>query len=86
MGFILICGILYEQGLKGREGQYQQLKEQWMALQKERQESLIFQQNLKLQINSQSDLAWLELVLMKNLGLVPDNQQKIFFSEMDDQQ
>lgn len=32
-----------------------------------------------LEINSQSDPAWVELMLMKNLGLVPEGQIKVFF-------
>ncbi|MFI5343984.1 MAG: hypothetical protein ACHQUC_07170 [Chlamydiales bacterium] len=79
IAFILACAILYEQGLKEREGHYQLLKEQLISLQLEKQKSLKLQQNLQLQINSQSDMDWLELTLMKGLGLVPDNQQKVYF-------
>jgi hypothetical protein len=45
------------------------------------QKSLLLQQkeDLLLQINSQSDPAWIQLVLMKGLGLVPEGQQKVYF-------
>lgn len=79
IAFILVCAILYEQGLKKREVHYQQLKEQLLSLQFEKQKSLKLQQSLQLQINSQSDMDWLELTLMKGLGLVPENEQKVFF-------
>ncbi len=79
IAFILICAILYEQGLKGRETSFQQLKEQQASLFLEKQKSLERQQYFEQQINSQSDLAWLELTLMKGLGLVPENDQKVFF-------
>lgn len=79
IAFILICAIIYEHGLKKRDTLYQQLTEQWLSLQKEKQEALHHQQNLQLQINSQSDLAWVELTLMKGLGLVPEGQQKVYF-------
>ena len=79
IAFMLLCGIIYEQGLKQRNTLYQQLTEQYSTLLQEKQEVLHQQQNLQLQINSQSDLAWVELTLMKGLGLVPEGQQKIYF-------
>lgn len=79
IAFILICAILYEHGLKERDTLYLQLTDQWLSLQKEKQAALFKQQNLQLQINSQSDLAWIELTLMKGLGLVPEGQQKVYF-------
>lgn len=79
IAFVLACAILYEQGLKERDTLYQQLAEQWLNLQKEKQEALRHQQNLQLQINSQSDLAWVELTLTKGLGLVPEGQKKVYF-------
>lgn len=79
IAFVLMSGIVYEQGLKKRNSLYKHLNEQSLALQYQRQEALEQQQNLQLQINSQSDLAWVELTLMKGLGLVPEGQQKVYF-------
>ncbi|MFI0435879.1 MAG: hypothetical protein ACH350_09195 [Parachlamydiaceae bacterium] len=81
IAFIMICSVFYEQGLKSKDSLCQQLTDQWISLQKEKEEALLQQQNLKLQINSQSDLAWIELTLMKGLGLVPEGQQKIYFQQ-----
>ncbi len=83
IAFIFACVILYEHGLKTREQLYQQLNEQLVKLQHEKQQALKQQVNLQLQINSQSDLAWIELTLMKGLGLVPEDQQKIYFFPSD---
>lgn len=77
--FLLLCAILYEQGIKETNRHYQQLNEQQIALQIEKQKALEKQQDLKCQINSQSDLAWIELTLMKGLGLVPEGEQKVYF-------
>lgn len=79
LAFVFACAIIYEQGLKNRDHLYQQLTEQRSALLQEKQEALRQQENLQLQINSQSDLAWVELTLMKGLGLVPEGQQKVYF-------
>lgn len=79
IAFMLVCAVLYEHGLKKRETIYQQLTAQRLDLQREKQIALLKQQNLQRQINSQSDLAWIELTLMKELGVVPEGQQKIYF-------
>ncbi len=79
VAFLLLCAILYEQGLKERNHHYQQLNDQRIALQIEKQKAMKKQQDLKWQINSQSDLAWIELTLMKGLGLVPEGEQKVYF-------
>lgn len=79
IAFVIACTIIYEQGLKNRDALYQQLTEQLMSLQKEKQAAMYHQQNLQLQINSQSDVAWVELTLMKGLGLVPEGQRKVYF-------
>ncbi len=45
----------------------------------QKEELLVEHEDLVLQIQSQSDPAWIQLTLMKGLGLVPDGQMKIFF-------
>lgn len=79
IAFAIVCVMFYEQGLKKRNTLYQQLAQQWLSLQKEKEEALHQQQDLQLQINSQSDLAWIELTLMKGLGLVPEGHKKVYF-------
>lgn len=79
LAFMFASAIIYEHGLKERESLYQQLTEELFALQQQKKYALQQQQNLQLQINSQSDLTWIELTLMKELGLVPEGQQKIYF-------
>lgn len=79
LAFILICVILYEQGLKQRDSLYRQLTQKQKELDHDKIEALLKQQNLQLQVNSQADLAWIELTLMKGLGVVPEGQQKVYF-------
>ena len=81
IAFVFGCSILYEQGLKERNHLYQQLTDHLRVLQQEKQYALELQENLKLQIKSQSDLEWIELTLMKGLGLVPEGQKKVYFYE-----
>ena len=77
--FILFCYMLYEQGLRTRNRDFDKLSVQLEMLQKEKKELLAKQEELLLQINSQSDPAWVELTLMKGLGLVPEGATKFYF-------
>ena len=77
--FILFCYMLYEQGLRTRNRDFNKLKPQLEILQLEKKELLAKQEDLLLQINSQSDPAWVELTLMKGLGLIPEGAAKFYF-------
>ncbi|KIC72515.1 hypothetical protein [Candidatus Protochlamydia amoebophila] len=85
IAFLLLCAILYESGLKKKNHDFLLLNKQLIILQNEKQKALQKQQDLKWQINSQSDLAWIELTLMKGLGLVPEGKKKVFFYPPDNQ-
>lgn len=79
--FILVCYLCYEEGIKKRDQDYSKLHAQFLELQKEKEIASAKQQDLLLQINSQSDPDWVELTLMKGLGLVPEGQIKVFFTD-----
>ncbi len=82
--FLFACLIFYERSLQERELLYQKLTEQLAMLQADKQKALFTQQNLRMQIDSQNDPVWLELTLLRVLGLVPEDQQKIYFSSSPD--
>lgn len=77
--FTIFCYLAYEQGLIKRNKDFDKLHAQYVELQKENKRCLALQEKLLLQINSQSDVEWVELTLMKGLGLVPDGQTKVVF-------
>lgn len=77
--FILGCYICYEQGLRKREADFVKLQQHFQDLQQEKVLAIRQQENLLMQINSQSDPDWVELTLMKGLGLVPEGQTKVLF-------
>lgn len=81
MLFILCCYYGYEQGLARRNLDFFKLQNQLQNLQREEQATSNLQQKLMQQINSQSDPEWLELVLMKGLGVTPEGQIKVLFTE-----
>ncbi len=58
-----------------------ELKEHLDLLTREKESAQRTQEDLILQMNSQSDPAWVELVLKRRLGLVPEGQLKVYFYE-----
>lgn len=79
IGVMLICAIVYERSLQDREVEYQKLRSRLLQLEDSKKSALAKQKDLKLRINSQGDLAWLELTLIKGLGLTPEDQRKVYF-------
>ncbi len=78
--FMLFCYMLYEHGMRVRATDYVKLETLLTELRMEQQSAKKLQENLLLQMNSQSDPAWVELTLIKGLGLVPEGQTKIYFT------
>ncbi|MGZ3633530.1 MAG: hypothetical protein ACXU9U_05020 [Parachlamydiaceae bacterium] len=79
--FALLCFICYEQEVKAWKAQYKILSLRLGELQNERKIALRLKTELKEQIQSQNDPEWIELVLMNKLGLVPEGQKKVIFTE-----
>lgn len=77
--FSLSCFAALEQGTKKITMAYTLLDEQLTLLENEKKQALLIQENLLLQIASQTDPAWVELLLIKGLGVVPEGQTKVFF-------
>lgn len=76
---LLLCFGFYEHEHKKRQEISSILTAQKNELQNKKINALERHDSLLMQINSQTDPAWIELVLMKKLGLVPEGQTKIFF-------
>lgn len=77
--FTLGCYLCYEQGLQKKEFDFIKLQMQYAELQKKKKTLQMQQENFQRQLNSQDDPAWIELVLMNVLGLVPEGQTKVLF-------
>lgn len=75
----LFCVICLEYALQARENEYKELQSERISLQLQRDQAVLLHASLQQEINSQTDPAWIELVLMKKLGLVPEGQKKIIF-------
>lgn len=77
--FLALSSLFYFRGMEGKEAAYRELRYRLAALEKEKVLASEEQEELKLQIKSQSDPAWIEMVLMKGLGVVPEGQVKVYF-------
>ncbi|NDD57692.1 MAG: hypothetical protein EBZ47_00345 [Chlamydiae bacterium] len=75
------CFILYTKGMHKKNLDCWDLRSRIYQLHLEKDTSLQMQQELQLQIASQNDPGWIELTLMKQLGVVPEGQRKIYFKK-----
>jgi len=78
--FISFCGFMYFNSVGKKNEVLAVLDRHLDALHDEKASLLEEKEDMLLQINSQSDPAWIQLTLMKGLGLVPEGQLKVYFS------
>ncbi len=77
--FFLLCCFAYDQAAQLKTREEEKLRGKLHFLRAEKDQALENQENLKLQIASQEDESFIELTLMRRLGLVPEGQTKIHF-------
>lgn len=79
--FFALCYLLYSHGIEKKKGAVRELKARLFALEEEKKHALEEREDLLLQINSQSDPSWIQMTLMKGLGMVPEGQVKVYFKK-----
>jgi len=79
--FFLLCLFAYDHAMEKRREEEEILRKKLASLQKESKVASDERDYLLRQIDSQSDPFWIELTLMKGLGLVPEGQKKILFTK-----
>ena len=75
------CYVLYSHGTQKKNRDVAELKERLYDLESKRQCVLEIKEDLELQIRSQSDPEWIQMTLMKGLGVVPEGQTKVYFKK-----
>lgn len=78
--FALFCYVCYERGVKIRNNDFSKLSQQYEKLVIAKNEATKKQVRLIGEIKSQNDPEWIELTLMKSLGLVPEGYTKVLFT------
>lgn len=72
--------LLYVNGMQKKRSMMRTLNMRCDDLEEERSAALERNRNLQQQIESQNDPAWVEITLMRELGLVPEGKTKVYFS------
>ena len=76
---ILVAGFGFNIAVKKRNVAICEMMDKYSSLKKEKEIMISQRDDLKLKSLSQSDPAWIEMVLMKELGVVPENKIKVHF-------
>ena len=77
--FVVLSSVIYLSAMRQKEHAYKEMAARLHSLENEKALVLAERQDLLLQIKSQTDPAWVEMVLKRNLGLVPEGQVKVYF-------
>lgn len=81
VAFVFTCLFSYSYAAKKKMEVYTTLSDRYQTLGQLKKTAWEDREDLMQQINSQSDPLWVQLILMKVLGLVPEGQIKIHFYE-----
>ncbi len=79
--FWIACFIFYSQAMHKKSMVCSELKGKIRDLESLKVFTAVEYEDLALQIQSQNDLDWIEMVLKKNLGVVSEGQMKVYFKK-----
>ncbi len=82
--FFSLSFLVYLGAMQKKKKAESELKARFEALGQEKQALLEIQEELKLQIQSQNDPEWIQLTLMKEIGVVPEGQVKVYFEKQEE--
>ena len=77
--FSSLCAAIYFQSMHNWRANRAELLNRYHEMQKEKVMTIQEQEELALRLQSESDPAWIETVLMKELGVVPEGWIKVHF-------
>lgn len=79
--FVLTVSLLYKKSVHAKVSLHQTLYERRCDLERQKNKALTDKEELLLKLSSQSDPHWVEMTLMRGLGVVPEGQTKVLFVE-----
>ena len=77
--FVSLCAFFYVRGMQKKKEIFFQLDSKIKHLELQREIAMHKREDLQLHLESQCDPAWIEMLLMKKLGVVPEGQVKVYF-------
>ncbi len=78
--FCSLVGLLYLHALKNRNAALSEISFRLEEMEKECCMVLQEKEDLQLRIASQGDPAWIEMILMREIGVVPEGWIKVHFT------
>jgi hypothetical protein len=81
LAFCCLAAIVYLHAMKQRNVALAELQFRFSEMEKEKRLAVQDKEDLALRITSQSDPAWIELVLLRELGVVPEGFVKVHFKK-----
>ena len=79
MTFCLSASFVYSQSIKKKNSLLSEYHFRLQEMEKEKRFVCLEKEHLQLKIASQSDPAWIEMILMRDLGVVPEGFLKVHF-------
>ncbi len=79
MAFCLVTSFVYAQSMKKKKSLFAELTFRLDEMEKERKWACLEKEHLQLKIASQDDPSWIEMILMRDLGVVPEGYLKVHF-------
>lgn len=79
--FCVMTGLVYFHCLKGKKSAVLNLHARLVEMENEKLFALQKKEDLQLRIASQNDLGWIEMILMRDLGVVPEGFLKVHFKK-----
>ncbi len=79
--FLGAVSLLYFHGMRQKEIELEEAAARLEALEIDKETALEQKRELELQMSSQNDPAWIEMTLMKHLGVAPEGKQKVYFEK-----
>lgn len=81
LAFCAVTGFAYFQSMKAKKAAIRELSFRLEEMEKEKWVALQERDDLHLRIASQDDPVWVEMVLMRDLGVVPEGWLKVHFQQ-----
>ena len=79
--FCSVIAVGYVQSMKGKTSSLSEYSFRLEEMEKEKLLAMAEKEELRLRIDSQSDPAWIEMILMRELGVVPEGWLKVHFKK-----
>jgi hypothetical protein len=79
--FCIATALVYVQSMKEKKAALAETSFRLDEMEKEKLLAFAERDELRLKIASQSDPAWIEMILMRDLGVVPEGWLKVHFKK-----